>query len=97
MATTTKSAERSWLADHDVLECPSCHSSLRESEESLTCEGCNTVYPIRDGVLIVQEQLASDNRIAADFYNSGLWPKFRFWERFFWLTVGGERRRASSY
>jgi ubiquinone/menaquinone biosynthesis C-methylase UbiE len=34
----------------------------------------------------------ADNRIAADFYNGPLWPKFRFWERLFWVCNGGERR-----
>ena len=33
-----------------------------------------------------------DNRIAADFYNGPLWPKFRFWEWFFFVCNGGERR-----
>src|SRR6185312_12442144 len=50
------------------------------------------VYPIRDGVLVVNEELAGDNRIAADFYNSALWPRFRFWEWAFFLGHGGERR-----
>lgn len=49
-------------------------------------------YRVRDEVLVIKEELAADNRIAADFYNSPLWPKFRFWERMFWLSHGGERR-----
>ena len=28
----------------------------------------------------------------SDFYNSPLWPKFRFWEKFTWVCNGGERR-----
>jgi SAM-dependent methyltransferase len=47
---------------------------------------------VRDGVLIVKEKPADDNRIARDFYNGPLWPKFRFWEWFFFLCNGGERR-----
>ena len=33
-----------------------------------------------------------DNKIAADFYHSQLWPTVRFWERAFWILNGGERR-----
>jgi ubiquinone/menaquinone biosynthesis C-methylase UbiE len=43
-------------------------------------------------VLVIKEELSADNRIAADFYNSPLWPKFRFWEWLFWVSHGGERR-----
>ena len=93
MATTTESTVgRPWSADIDFLRCPSCQSSLHEVEEGLACEGCGTSYPVRDGLLIIKEQPTADNKIAADFYNSKLWPKFRFWERFFWACIGGEKR-----
>ena len=93
MATTpTQSDIRPWAIDADLLRCPGCHGSLHEREEGLACEGCAAVYPIRDGMLIVKEQATADNKIAADFYNSRLWPKFRFWERFFWFCNGGERK-----
>jgi ubiquinone/menaquinone biosynthesis C-methylase UbiE len=89
-----------WTAELDTLRCVACDGRLvpasADSEASalgaLVCEACGHVYPIRDGVLVVMEELAADNKIAADFYNSPLWPKFRFWERFFWVTHGGERR-----
>jgi hypothetical protein len=48
--------------------------------------------PIRDGVLIVRDTATEDNKIAADFYNSKLWPKVRFWEQIFWVLNGGEKR-----
>ena len=53
---------------------------------------CGAAYPVRDGVLVVKDEPADDNKIARDFYNSPLWPKFRFWEWFFWVCNGGERR-----
>jgi SAM-dependent methyltransferase len=55
-------------------------------------DGCGASYPIRDGVLVVSCALAEDNKIAAEFYNSKLWPKVRLWERVFWVVNGGERR-----
>jgi ubiquinone/menaquinone biosynthesis C-methylase UbiE len=43
-------------------------------------------------VLVVKEEPSADNLIARDFYNSSLWPKFRFWEWLFFVCNGGERR-----
>ncbi|MGE3822526.1 MAG: class I SAM-dependent methyltransferase [Isosphaeraceae bacterium] len=56
------------------------------------CPACGLIYPVRSGVLIVKDSLSADNQIAADFYNGPLWPKFRFWEKLFWMFNGGERR-----
>ena len=53
---------------------------------------CGASLPIRDGVLVVRDAPTDDNKIAADFYNSQLWPKVRFWEHLFWIANGGERR-----
>ncbi len=39
-----------------------------------------------------RDTATDDNKTAADFYNSSLWPKVRFWERLFWAVNGGERR-----
>src|SRR3954449_11384127 len=91
-AAATQSIIRPWAMEADLLRCPGCHRTLREQEDGLACEGCATAYPVRDGVLVVKEQATADNKIAADFYNSRLWPKFRFWERFFWFCNGGERK-----
>jgi ubiquinone/menaquinone biosynthesis C-methylase UbiE len=41
---------------------------------------------------MVSARTDQNNRVAQDFYDSPLWPKFRFWERVTWLCNGGERR-----
>jgi SAM-dependent methyltransferase len=89
--------ETDWTAELDALRCVCCEGRMhgggeRDAAPAVRCGTCGRTYAIRDGVLVVKEELAADNRIAADFYNSPLWPKFRFWERFFWVTHGGERR-----
>ena len=50
--------------------------------------------PIEDDILVVKDQTDDNNRVAQEFYDSPLWPKFRFWEKFTWLCNGGERRRT---
>ncbi len=92
MATTTEVSPRRWTADPGLLRCPTCHGDLNESAGGLSCHACAVEYPVRDGVLVVKDEASADNKIAQDFYNSPLWPKFRFWERMFWLTHGGERK-----
>jgi ubiquinone/menaquinone biosynthesis C-methylase UbiE len=85
-----------WSAECELLQCVDCGASLELSaDDALTCLGCQRVYPIRRGILETLKPLAGNNKVAADFYNGPLWPKFRFWE---WLTFfinGGERRSRS--
>ncbi|QEH32616.1 Phthiotriol/phenolphthiotriol dimycocerosates methyltransferase [Aquisphaera giovannonii] len=82
-----------WDHDLDLLRCPRCAAGLApDSEASLGCAGCGERYPIRDGILIVKGQSDENNRVAQEFYDSPLWPKFRFWEKFTWWCNGGERR-----
>jgi SAM-dependent methyltransferase len=50
---------------------------------------CGRDYPVRDGLLIAQGELSGKNRIAAAFYNSERWPRFRPWEQLFLKTLGG--------
>jgi SAM-dependent methyltransferase len=38
---------------------------------------------------VVQGELQGNNRIAADFYNSDRWQRFRFWENLFLKVFGG--------
>lgn len=92
MATTTESMARVWRAETDVMRCVSCHGTLEEQKGSLVCQGCGSSYPVVDGVLVVRDQPTDDNKIAADFYNSTMWPKFRIWENMFWVYLGGEKR-----
>jgi ubiquinone/menaquinone biosynthesis C-methylase UbiE len=58
----------------------------------LCCAECGTSYPIEDEILIVKQQTSDNNQVAQVFYDSPLWPKFRFWEKFTWFCNGGERR-----
>jgi ubiquinone/menaquinone biosynthesis C-methylase UbiE/uncharacterized protein YbaR (Trm112 family) len=92
MATTTQEKPRRWTAEPDLLRCVACLGTLEDSEVGLVCPTCGAGYPVRDGVLVVKDAPTDDNKIAADFYNSPLWPKFRFWEKLFWVCNGGERR-----
>jgi len=55
----------------------------------MNCLVCNRAYSIRDGLLIAQGELTGKNRIAAAFYNSERWPRFRPWEQLFLKTLGG--------
>jgi SAM-dependent methyltransferase len=50
---------------------------------------CGREYPTRDGLLIAQGELTGKNRIAADFYNSDRWQRFRPWEQLFLKVLGG--------
>jgi len=104
MATISSNVVSDWTAELDVLRCVACAGRIQAGttaappgpDPAFACVDCGRVYPTRDGVLVVKEELAGDNRIAADFYNSPLWPKFRFWEWWFWLNHGGERRCRDS-
>ncbi len=92
MSSLSETRSPAWTDDSPPLRCVRCSGRLVGKEESLLCQGCGERYPIRDGILIVKDEPTDDNKIAADFYNSALWPKFRFWERFFWFCNGGERK-----
>jgi SAM-dependent methyltransferase len=93
MALTSEPSD-AWMSDPGPLRCPRCHAALRRTGAGFACAsaGCGASLPIRDGVLIVRDTPSDDNKIAADFYNSKLWPKVRFWEQIFWVLNGGERR-----
>jgi ubiquinone/menaquinone biosynthesis C-methylase UbiE len=91
--TGTTAVSTSWAAECDLLICTSCGAGLVPGDgEALLCSGCDRVFAIRDGVLNMLLPLAGNNRVAADFYNGPLWPRFRFWEWFTFLCNGGERR-----
>ena len=67
-----------------------CITTLPAS--ALVCSGCATRLPIENDILVVKDQTSANNQVAQQFYDSPLWPKFRFWEWFTWLCNGGERR-----
>lgn len=92
MSVTTPNKLADWKSGYGLLRCPDCKGTLTPASEDLKCAGCGRDYPIRDGVLVIKDEPTADNLIARDFYNSALWPKFRFWEWFFFLCNGGERR-----
>jgi ubiquinone/menaquinone biosynthesis C-methylase UbiE len=77
-----------------VWHCPKCRRALAHeiSPPALWCRSCGTRLPIENEILIVKESTSDNNQVAQGFYDSPLWPKFRFWERFTWLCNGGERR-----
>jgi len=92
--TITRSTPRHWSEDTDLWRCIACNGSLRAeaNHPSLTCQNCGVVYPDHNGILIVKDQVSDNNKVAVDFYNSPLWPKFRFWEWFTFICNGGEKR-----
>jgi len=53
---------------------------------------CSREFPIERDILRLNSQYLGNNAIAAEYYNSSLWPKFRFWEWVAHLPRGGERR-----
>jgi ubiquinone/menaquinone biosynthesis C-methylase UbiE len=75
-------------------QCPRCRSPLRydAAPPALACTACAARLPIHNDVLIVKDQTSYNNEVAQRFYDSALWPKFRFWEWFTWVCNGGERR-----
>ena len=92
MASIACGPSGAWTADPGPLRCPRCHGALHRTDAGFECDAEGAILPIRDGVLVVRDTPKDDNKVAADFYNSKLWPKVRFWERMFWALNGGERR-----
>jgi ubiquinone/menaquinone biosynthesis C-methylase UbiE/DNA-directed RNA polymerase subunit RPC12/RpoP len=78
----------------NVWQCVKCHQSLRHdpSLPALVCPACGMRLPIDNDILVVNDKTSANNEVAQSFYDSPLWPKFRFWEWFTWFCNGGERR-----
>lgn len=82
-----------WLAAAALLRCPKCSGQVTyESSELLTCSTCAARFAIVNDVLHLNSEYVGNNAIAAEYYNSRLWPKFRFWESMAYLPRGGERK-----
>jgi ubiquinone/menaquinone biosynthesis C-methylase UbiE len=82
-----------WQAAARHLRCVDCQGPVQyESPQALSCGVCSRNYAIERGILRLKSQYEGNNAIAAEYYNSPLWPKFRFWEWMAYLPRGGERR-----
>ena len=84
-----------WAAHPDVLRCLACGDGTPRPAAGgagLACDRCGHAYPIVDGVLVVNDAVAANNKVASDYYNGAEWPKFRFWEWFTFAVNGGEKR-----
>jgi ubiquinone/menaquinone biosynthesis C-methylase UbiE len=82
-----------WNAALPLLQCPDCAGDLRQGEDgALRCPACAKDFPTSQGFLNVMGRLSGNNRVAAEYYNGPLWPKFRFWEFATFFFHGGSRR-----
>ncbi|WP_152051461.1 methyltransferase domain-containing protein [Tautonia marina] len=95
MSTVVSSPKTDWHAH--VWRCVSCGADATDPGDGgpIVCPSCGHQYPIRDGIVVVRESVTANNEVAQSFYNSPLWPKFRFWEWFTFINLGGERRARS--
>jgi ubiquinone/menaquinone biosynthesis C-methylase UbiE len=82
-----------WQSAVAQLRCVQCQGPVQyDSPQALTCAVCSRTYPIEREILRLNTHYEGNNAIAAEYYNSSLWPKFRFWEWVAHLPRGGERR-----
>ncbi len=83
----------SWQSELSLLQCISCFANLQTRGASeLECISCGRLYPFYGPILDAGAPEDGSNRVTADFYDSERWLKFRFWEKFFWVLVGGEQQ-----
>lgn len=87
-----QTAASPWGGALGSLCCPACEGNLEAARAALACASCGASFPIRDEILVIKERADENNQVAQEFYDSALWPKFRFWEKFTWFCNGGERR-----
>ncbi|MEW4568186.1 methyltransferase domain-containing protein [Tautonia sp. JC769] len=95
MSTVVSRPRTEW---HTRLwRCVSCGADANDPGDGgpIACPSCGHRYPVRDGIVVVRESVTANNEVAKSFYNSPLWPKFRFWEWFTFVNLGGERRARS--
>src|SRR4051794_20297677 len=84
--------ESKWQSAAARLRCIECNGPLQyHSPRDLSCVACSRSFPIECDVVHLGTHYEGNNAIAADYYNSPLWPKFRFWEWVAHLPRGGER------
>jgi len=88
-----RTAETNWAGEAPLMRCVDCGGAMQPSDgDALDCSNCGRKYPVRDGVLQMMGDLQGNNKVAADFYDGPLWPKFRFWEHFTFFVNGGRKR-----
>lgn len=88
-----RTTDSKWQSVVPYLRCMHCHGPLQlQSAQALHCPACSRSFPIEREVLRLNTDFQGNNAIAADYYNSPLWPKFRFWEWITYLPRGGERK-----
>jgi ubiquinone/menaquinone biosynthesis C-methylase UbiE len=85
----------------DIWRCPRCQAGLKLAGDdgpgavdtlAVVCPACAASYRVDNQILVLKDQTSKNNLVAQEFYDSPLWPKFRFWEKFTWFCNGGERR-----
>ena len=82
-----------WQPAAHLLRCTDCQGSIAfRSPSQLKCLGCGQTYEVERDVVHLANHYEGNNAIAADYYNSSLWPRFRFWESLAYLPRGGERK-----
>jgi ubiquinone/menaquinone biosynthesis C-methylase UbiE len=92
-ATGTNATDSKWQTGAARLRCVQCHGAIEyQSPQALACAACARKFSIEHEVLHLASQYEGNNAIAAEYYNSQLWPKFRFWEWVAYLPRGGERK-----
>lgn len=92
MSIAASANQTGWPVAPGLWRCVACGGDLVEAERGLDCRDCGRAYAIRDGLLVVKNSLEGNNQVVRDFYDSPLWPKFRFWEWATFACNGGERR-----
>jgi ubiquinone/menaquinone biosynthesis C-methylase UbiE len=83
-----------WETDWSIWRCLKCQGALQyePSSASMICSECAAHLPIENDILVAKPETSDNNQVAQQFYDSPLWPKFRFWEHVTWFCNGGERR-----
>jgi ubiquinone/menaquinone biosynthesis C-methylase UbiE len=55
---------------------------MTQTSAGVRCRDCGRTLPVDQGLIVVREEHSGNNRIAAEFYDSPRWDKYRFWKRF---------------
>jgi hypothetical protein len=37
----------------EILACPACRGTVREESETIRCDSCGRIYPVREGIPIM--------------------------------------------